>query len=92
MFLCGIKKYNDIPSITRKIKQKTINTNKATAKLIAIFCPNLNQLINTKKIENMSSMFYNCELLNNINLSNFNTKNVKDMGYLFYGCKKLKKY
>ena len=34
-------------------------------------------------------MFYNCELLNKINLSNFNTQNVTNMRGLFKGCKNL---
>ena len=36
-------------------------------------------------------MFFECELLININLSNFNTNNVTNMGYMFYGCSSLKK-
>ena len=34
-------------------------------------------------------MFYECNSLTNINLSNFNTQNVTDMGYMFYGCNSL---
>ena len=39
----------------------------------------------------MSYMFYGCNALENLNLSNFNTNNVKDMNYMFYGCFSLKK-
>ena len=35
-------------------------------------------------------MFYKCESLKNINLSNFNTTNVESMKEMFYGCKSLK--
>ena len=34
-------------------------------------------------------MFYKCELLNNIDLSNFNTNNVTNMSWMFYGCSSL---
>ena len=36
-------------------------------------------------------MFYHCELLTNLNLSNFNTQNVTNMSYIFVGCQSLKK-
>ena len=36
-------------------------------------------------------MFYKCESLTSIDLSNFNTQNVSDMGNMFDGCKLLKK-
>ena len=39
----------------------------------------------------MNSLFYQCKLLNEINLSNFNTKNVTNMKDMFTGCKLLKK-
>ena len=35
-------------------------------------------------INKTTLMFYKCELLNNINLSNFNTNNVTDMSCMFY--------
>ena len=38
----------------------------------------------------MSSMFENCQKLNELNLSSFNTRNVQDMSYLFKNCKYLK--
>ena len=34
-------------------------------------------------------MFYGCENLININLSDFSTRNVYDMKYMFYGCESL---
>ena len=37
----------------------------------------------------MNGMFYQCESLVNINLSNFNISNVANMGCIFYGCKSL---
>ena len=37
----------------------------------------------------MGSIFYGCNSLTNIKLSNFNTQKVTDMSYMFYGCKSL---
>ena len=37
----------------------------------------------------MSGMFYGCNNLTNIDLSNFDTKNVTDMNAIFYGCNNL---
>ena len=34
-------------------------------------------------------MFYGCDSLTNINLSNFNTQNVTDMSFMFSGCNSL---
>ena len=34
----------------------------------------------------MSCIFYECESLTNINLSNFNTQNVTDMNEMLSGC------
>ena len=42
---------------------------------------------NLKKI---NYMFYGCNSLTNIDLSNFNTQNVTNMSYIFYGCNSLK--
>ena len=36
-------------------------------------------------------MFYACESLKELNLSNFNTKNVTDMSGMFFGCRSLKR-
>ena len=35
-------------------------------------------------------LFYKCDKLENINLSNFNTQNIKDMSHIFYKCNSLK--
>ena len=37
----------------------------------------------------MNSMFYECNNLTTLNVSNFDTKNVTDMGWMFYGCNNL---
>ena len=37
----------------------------------------------------MDHMFFRCESLTNIDLSNFNTENVTNMEYMFYKCKSL---
>ena len=42
-------------------------------------------------IDKTSYMFYGCEFLNNIDLSNFNPNNATDMRGMFYGCSSLKK-
>ena len=34
----------------------------------------------------MFGMFFNCDSLTNLNLSNFNTQNVTNMYGMFYGC------
>ena len=39
----------------------------------------------------MNDMFYGCEKLNCIDLSNFNSKNVTNMNHIFDGCKSLTK-
>ena len=36
-------------------------------------------------------MFYDCNSLKSLDLSNFNTQNVTDMWFLFYGCNSLKR-
>ena len=36
-------------------------------------------------------MFYDCNSLTNLNLSNFNTQNVTNMNYMFSFCNSLKK-
>ena len=40
-------------------------------------------------IKNCNYMFYNCNKLTSINLSNFKTNNVTNMRNMFYGCKNL---
>ena len=37
----------------------------------------------------MCKMFYGCENLKLLNLSNFNTKKVRNMSNMFYGCENL---
>ena len=37
----------------------------------------------------MGNMFWECESLTNLNLSNFNTQNVKDIRSMFSYCKSL---
>ena len=44
---------------------------------------------NTKKVEDMGSMFEGCSSLKTIDLSSFNTENVKDITYMFSKCKAL---
>ena len=34
-------------------------------------------------------MFYGCNKLTSLDLSNFNTNNVNDMSYMFYDCSSL---
>ena len=43
----------------------------------------------TSKVENMSSMFYECSSLISLDLSGFDTSEVKDMSYMFSGCSSL---
>ena len=37
----------------------------------------------------MKGMFYDCNNLNNFNLSSFNVQNVTDMSGMFYNCNNL---
>ena len=46
-------------------------------------------LICDSGVTDMGGMFYNCNKLTSLNLSNFNTSNVTDMGSMFYSCNKL---
>lgn len=45
--------------------------------------------LNTSKVTNMMSMFWNCPALTSLDLSHFDTKNVEDMRQLFYKCSSL---
>ena len=45
---------------------------------------------NTKKVNNMSYMFYNCNNLNNLDLSSFYIKKNNNIGFIFFGCNHLK--
>ena len=47
------------------------------------------QYIFTNNLTKTDCMFYGCNLLTKINLSNFNTQNVNDMKKMFKGCKAL---
>ena len=47
----------------------------------------LNEILKLcKDLTNMSQMFYQCQTLKEINLSNFDTSKVTDMSYMFYSC------
>ncbi len=41
-------------------------------------------------LKNTNYIFYECDSLTNLNLSNFNTTNVTDMSYMFRMCKSLR--
>ena len=45
--------------------------------------------IDTQNVIDMSGMFYGCESITKLDLSNFNTQNVENMSLLFCGCKSL---
>ena len=45
----------------------------------------------TSNVTDMSCMFYGCESLTSLDLSNFNTNNVTDMNCMFYLCSRLNK-
>lgn len=58
-------------------------------------CTNLKQIkgieyLNTEEMTDMSWMFYNCESLTSLDLSNFNTENVTNMDKMFSYCYNLK--
>ncbi|MGL5315917.1 MAG: BspA family leucine-rich repeat surface protein [Peptostreptococcaceae bacterium] len=44
----------------------------------------------TNKIDNLSTLFYDCPQLESINIEEWDTSNVTNMYALFYGCEKLK--
>ena len=44
---------------------------------------------NTSNVTNMYDMFYMCEYIGSLDLSNFNTSNVTNMAYMFCGCSSL---
>ena len=81
---------NEIPKEIKIIINGEINSNILTYRLnkegiytIYIMTYNL--------LNNMSYMFNNCSLLEEIDLSSFNTKRVRDMSYMFNNCTLLKK-
>ena len=45
--------------------------------------------LDTSNMTNMSTMFYYCNGLTSINVSNFNTTRVTSMRYMFYSCNRL---
>lgn len=45
--------------------------------------------LDTSKVTDMGSMFYNCYSLTSLDLSNFDTSNVTDMSVMFRGCSML---
>lgn len=49
------------------------------------------QYLNTSQATSMEGMFFECNNLTYLNLSNFDTKNVTDIFSMFYGCRKLTK-
>ena len=75
---CEIKINNEIIPISYFYKFK----NKGKYKITYLFKNNLTKT---------NFMFYECQSLTNINLSNFNTQNVINMSYMFSGCNCLKK-
>ena len=42
-----------------------------------------------KKLTNINSMFYSCDSIIKLDLSNFNTENVTNMSKMFFGCESL---
>ena len=40
-------------------------------------------------LTNTNYVFFDCESLTNLNLSNFNTQNVTNMGFMFWDCESL---
>ena len=45
--------------------------------------------LNTEKVTNMYSMFFNCSKLTSLDVKKFNTANVTDMSSMFWGCSSL---
>lgn len=45
--------------------------------------------LDTSNITNMAQMFYYCNGLRSLDVSNFNTSNVDNMRYMFYSCSNL---
>ena len=45
--------------------------------------------LNTYNVTRMDSMFYGCNMLTNLDISNFNTCNVSNMNVMFYYCQSL---
>lgn len=47
------------------------------------------EYLNTEKVTDMYSMFYNCSSLTSLDVTHFNTAKVTNMRYMFYNCKAL---
>ena len=47
------------------------------------------EYLNTEKVTDMYSMFFNCFLLTSLDVTHFNTANVTDMRFMFYYCSSL---
>ena len=47
------------------------------------------KMLDTSKVTNMSSMFYDCSNLTDLDVSGFNTSNVTNMSSMLYGCRSL---
>ena len=47
------------------------------------------QALDTSNMNTMAKMFYYCNGLRSINVSNFNTQNITNMRYMFYACSNL---
>ena len=47
------------------------------------------EYLNTEKVTDMNKMFYNCNKLSSLDLSNFNTEKVTNMSGMFFGCSAL---
>lgn len=44
------------------------------------------EYLNTEKVTDMYSMFYNCSSLTSLDVTHFNTANVTDMSFMFASC------
>ena len=76
--------------IFNKVCSAMFNTLNGNTKFANITTIDFNSCINTSKVTDMWRMFYGCQALNSLNLSNFNTANVTDMMGMFNMCKALK--
>ena len=90
---------SDVPSWIRANKITTAVFDSSFANCTSItstaywfyFCNKLTTIVGienlkTDNVTDMSSMFYSCYSLTNLDLSSFNTANVTDMSSMFYSC------
>ena len=92
--------FNMFPYDDRDIKHIVINESFETftpTKLNSFFAYLINletitglEYLNTANVTDMSLMFYNCQKLTSLDLSNFNTEKVTNMEAMFSVCPKLK--